>query len=143
MMILTQEGAQAFWKYILKITTPPNPYVHLLGTSYANGHGSTLANFLANELPMSSGYAPIQLVNPGSDWTLANVAAGATATYNTLTWTFTGALTVYGYWVSDDTNSWSWWGESLVPAFTFLAAGGVFTLSLPPYLISCPGVSSC
>jgi hypothetical protein len=143
MIVGTLEGAYLFWDYILKITTPNNPYVHLLGSAYTPLHTSTLANFAANQLPLVSGYAPIQLVNPGANWTITYIAAGAQATYTTLSWTFTAALTVYGYYLSDDGAGISWWGEAFIPAYIFPAAGGLFTLSLPPYLVSCPGVSAC
>ena len=142
-MVLTQEGGNRLWKWILGIVAPVNPFVHLLGSYYNPLHTSTLSNFTANELPLASGYAPIQLVNPSSDWTLTGITAGEQATYNLLTWTFTGAKSVYGYYVSDDTDTVSIWGEVFGVYYTFPAGGGVFTLSLPPYLISCPGVSSC
>lgn len=143
MLIVTQEGATALLKYILKTATPPNPYLHLIGSSISLSHATTLANLLAVELPLSAGYAPIQLSSPGSIWSFANVASGAQATCAAQNWTFTGALNVLGYWLSDDTNSWSWWAELLVPSYTFPAAGGPFSLAPQSYLISCPGVSAC
>jgi hypothetical protein len=143
MIVVTQEGAAVFWDYILGLALAQNPFCHLIGTPFTPGHTNTLATFAALELPLANGYAPIQLTNPGANWTFAAVAAGTTATYKTLNWLFTGALTVYGYFLSDDSNHISWWGEQLIPAYTFPAGGGPFQLQLPPYLISCPGVSAC
>ena len=143
MLILTQEGANALLRYILKLTTPPNPYLHLIGSPIALSHTTTLANLLAVELPLANGYAPIQLTPPGSIWTLNSITAGAQAQAAAQNWTFTGALNVLGYWLSDDTNNWSWWAELLVPSFTFPAGGGPFGLVAYAYEISCPGVSAC
>jgi len=141
--VLSQEGGVLLWQYILGILSAVNPFVHLLGSTFTPAHTSVLSNFAGHELPLASGYAPIQLTNPGANWTLTPIAAGALATHTILPWTFTGALSVYGYYLSDDTHSISWGGELLADVYTFPSSGGLFTLSLPPYLISCPGVTAC
>lgn len=143
MFVLTQEGATIFLKYLLKITVPPNPYLHLIGSPHTVVHTDTLTSLLAVELPLASGYAPVQLTSPGTFWALSNLTAGANALGSTVPWTFTGALSVYGYWLSDDTNMISWGGETFTPSYTFPAGGGPFSMVPNLYQISCPGVSSC
>ena len=46
----------------------------------------------------STGYAPITLV--GASWTTTQVAGVTTAVYSEETFTFTTAVTVYGYYVT-------------------------------------------
>lgn len=64
-----------------------------------------------------SGYASISL-SSGS-WTVTKVGNQEQATYPQQTFTFTGALTVYGYYVTDSGNTKVFWAE--------LASGGPFT----------------
>lgn len=143
MFVMSQEGGLGLWKYMLKLLTPNNPTVHLLGTFYNPTHTSTLSNYAANELPETGGYSPQTLSNPGANWSFSDLAAGVQAQYITLSWMFTAALTVYGYYLSDDINLWSWGGELFSVGYVFPSGGGLFTFNLPLYLISCPGVSSC
>jgi len=130
--------------WIFSVYGPVRPYVHLIGSAYTVLHTSTLSLLAAHELPLSSGYAPIQLGASLGQWSFAPITAGGQATYTgALSWTFSAALSVFGYYLSDDADGLSLWGESFNPYYVFPAGGGTFALTLPPYLISCPGVAAC
>lgn len=143
MLTVTNEGAAALLGAMIGYGSPSDPYVHLMGTAGTPLHSWTESNFAALELALSGGYAPIQLPSPGGDWTPGSVSAGAQATTIVLTWTFTAALTVYGWWFSDSTKTVSWFGDVFTPSYTFPAGGGTFTFQLPLQLLSCPGLASC
>jgi hypothetical protein len=137
-LVATQEGCSRLWLQIWGITALGNPWVHLYGSSHTPAHTDTYSTYSAIELSSGGGYAAQQLTVPGTNWTIATVTAGAQATYITLTWTFTGAESVYGYWLGDSTNTYSLWAEQFAAAFVFPSTGGTFTLSLPPTLTSTP-----
>lgn len=137
-LVVTQEGATLLWQWMLGILTPTNPIVHLFGSAHTPAHTDTESTYAAIELPSANGYAPIVLTSPGTNWTITPDPVGAKATHTAISWTFTAALTVYGYWLSDNSGTISLWAEAFNPAYVFLAGGGVFPLTLPPLLFSQP-----
>ena len=143
MFVLAQEGAEIWLGSMTGGTGPPYPDIHLMGTAGTPIHTWTAANYAALELPLANGYAPISLATPGSDWTQAAIPAGYQYTSIVLSWTFTAALTVYGWYALFHNISIAWGGEEFVPVFGFPSGGGLFTWQLPLQLISCPGVSAC
>jgi hypothetical protein len=137
MMVLTQEGGVLCWKYILGFTPSAILHAHLFAAPHTPAHVDVYADYAAIECA-ASGYAPIPLVNPSVDWTLAPTAYGAQAAYITISWTFTSATTIYGYWLSDSSDTYSVLGELFASPFPYGGGGGTFTLQIPPSLISCP-----
>jgi len=139
-LVVTQEGALALWQQILDIGGGIGfPVLHLLGASYAPLHTSTLANFAANELAVA-GYAPVSLINPTTDWSLTPIGAGNQAQYLLITFTFTAACTIYGYYLSDSADSVSLWGEEFSTPFVYGTLGGSFGIQLINWLASQPSV---
>ncbi len=144
MFVVSQEGAQQALSRLVGATTFNTPWeIHLMGTAGAPVHAWTLANYVALELPLANGYNVQTLVPAGADWAITPVASGGLATSIVLSWTFTAALTVYGWFARDPGSGLSWGGEEFSPAFVFPAGGGLFTWKLPLNLVSCPGVSAC
>jgi len=136
--VLTEEGGLALWRQILQISPGIGyPVVHLIGGNHVVIHADTEASLAAVELAVA-GYAPITLTSPGPNWTLSTLADGAQAVHTPLSWAFTGACLVYGYWLSDQTNTYSLLGETFSAPFTYGAAGGPFTLNLTSYIVSQP-----
>jgi hypothetical protein len=100
-------------------TTPAEGDVAGTYTEVSNGSGYTTGGFTLNSRPQATGQ---------SGWTLpATVAAGGTgswalslgtgstnvpeSTYNQQTWTWTGNVTSYGYYVVGATTGTIWWSE--------------------------------
>lgn len=140
-LVLTQEGAPRLLAWMLGAAKTVLPYLHLLGQPYAPHETSTISQLAANEVGGGLGYAPLQLLSPAAWWTFAQITAGGSAQYITVSWTFTGALTVYGYYVSDDSLPVSLWAELLGQSYPYGSPGGVFALQLNAQLINLPGVS--
>jgi hypothetical protein len=136
---VTQEGAIRIWQQILGISTIGYPYVHLFGSQHTPAHTDTEATYAAIELA-AAGYAPILLGQPSANWTISAIGAGAQAVYLTVSWTFTAAATVWGYWLSDQTQTYSLWAEIFLSSFVYGSSGGPFTLQLQPWLASAPTV---
>jgi hypothetical protein len=137
-LVATQEGTNRLLTWLLQLATPVIPTLHLLGQPYQPLHTSMLSNFAANEVAHGIGYAPVALSPPKAGWTLSGLTDGAEADYLTVSWTFTAAATVYGYYVSDDTFSVSLWGELLAQSYPYGSGGGVFALKIPLQLTSQP-----
>lgn len=136
-LVATQEGCMALWQQLLGLYAIGNPVVRLLGQAYAPQHTDTLATYAPLEV-VGAGYAPIQLANPRPNWQITPLPNGAQAAYPTLSWSFTAAVTVYGYWLNDATATYSLWAEAFASPFVFGPAGGVLNLTLPPTLTSQP-----
>jgi hypothetical protein len=134
--VLTQEGGLALWRQILQITPLlGTPKVHLIGASHTVVHADTETTLAALELA-ASGYAPVGLVS--GNWTLAAIADGAQVNSTPINWTFTSAASVYGYWISDGSSTYSLFGETFANPFLYGPLGGTFTLQLSSYLVSQP-----
>ena len=137
-LVLTQEGASTLWKWVLGITPLNTPNCHLFGEAFTPQHIDTEATFAAYELPRAAGYAPIALATPAEDWTISPISQGAQAVYYPLLWMLTAQVTIYGYWLSDFSNTYSLWAEEFEDPFPLPFGGGYFSLILPPQMVSLP-----
>lgn len=142
MIVVTIEGASVLWQQILKIVDIGYPFVHLIGAAHTPQHSDTEGTFHGVEVPLGNGYAPIQLTQPGANWSFTSVLSGVQAQYLTLTWGFTAAVTIFGYWLSDGTQTYSLWGEAFAGQFTYGPGGGQFNLTMQPWLASWPDVNN-
>ena len=117
--------------------------LHFFGTAHTPVHEDTIAIYSAIE-GGPPGLGPVAL-NP-VNWTFSlypppGPYSAQLATYPPITYTITGAGTIYGYYVSDSGASVAYWGKALGP-FVFTAAGGTFTITLQPWLASQPSRNS-
>lgn len=140
-LVVTQEGATRLLQWMLGISPTAKQTCHLLGQPYTPLHTSLLSNFAANEVTGVAGYSPSPIISPNPYWTLSGLPTGAEATYIILSWTFLAAVTIYGYYLSDDTLGVSLWGELLGASYPYDSSGGVFSLQLPVTLTSQPASS--
>ncbi len=99
--------------------------LHLYSNNYTPGYGSVISNFI--ELVVG-GYAAVTL--NGGLWTFNSLANGAEGVYTPITWTLTGAATIYGYFVTDLAFTTCYWAELLSGApFSYSSGGGTFILN--------------
>jgi hypothetical protein len=136
-IVLTQEGGKLLWQYMLGIKPWTFMTLHLIGDSFTVAHTSTQALLAPHEL-VTVGYGAAQIIPGTANWTFTPITQGQQATYIPLSWTFAGACVVYGYWLSDSTQTISIFGENFAAPFVYNANGGQFVLNLPPTLISVP-----
>jgi hypothetical protein len=82
----------------------------------------SITTSIITEAVGATGYAPITLV--GSSWTTTQTNGTTTAVYSERTFTFTTAVTVYGYYVTSQTGGNLLWVEKFSGAPFQLPAGG-------------------
>lgn len=125
-------------KYTLdKIPATPSLKLRL----FVNNHTPTYADLESDYTQCSAaGYGPQALT--GSNWT-GGVSAGlADYTYPTVTFTFTagGGQTVYGHYVTDETDNTVAWAELWDTPFAIPSGGGSVSVTLEWKDEECPGV---
>lgn len=140
-LVATLEGELALWGQILSINSIGYPVLHLFNQPHTPLHTDTAATYAAIE-GGPPGYGPVALTQPAANWTFQDWPVpppftAVLATYQPITWQFTGAGTIYGYFVTAEGSNVALWGEALGP-FIFTALGGTFTLQLMPWLASQP-----
>jgi hypothetical protein len=119
-----------FFDWFLKAVLAGGPgstsvNLHLFTNSPVITKNSVFADF--TEPGGGLGYAAI--VIPSGSFTVALAGGVEKATLGTQTFTLTGAVTINGYFVSDNANTLFYWGETGGP-FAFSSAGGTLGVSL-------------
>jgi len=123
-----EQGIQAFLEpYLLHNATPAGDLkLHL----YTNNHAPTIGDTFANYTECTDpGYSVTALT--GANWSFSNVGGVSTASFPMITWTFVGAVTIYGYYVTDAATSKLCWAEKFA---TQLSLGAGQSLNLTPQL---------
>ena len=112
--------------YITNMVSPTNLVLHL----YSNDPtiAAALTTSTITEVGAGIGYAPITLV--GTAWTTTTPGGLGTAVYSEVTFTFTTAQSVYGYYVTSTSSSQLLWIERFSGApFTLPSGGGTIAIS--------------
>jgi hypothetical protein len=123
-------GEVTLLQYLVALATPTNLVLHLYTNDPTSGPnpfapGTVIANFTE---AAATGYNPITLV--GSNWTTTTPASLGTAVYSEVTFTFTTAVSVYGYYVTSTNASTLLWCERFSGApFTLPTGGGTIGIS--------------
>lgn len=136
-LVLTQEGGVLLWQYLLGILPSKPAVVHLIGKPHTASHADTQSTLAAVEAS-GGGYAPINLTGQTANWGLAEIVAGATASYIQLSFPVAAGTTIYGYWLSDQANQYSMFAETFVSPITTSSLGEPFLLDLMAMLTSPP-----
>jgi hypothetical protein len=124
-------------KWALMLSTPTKPLLRLMGSSHTAVHTDTGASLNAVELPAANGYAPVSLSDQ-TQWVFTVQPSGVLVAYPAVTWTFTAALQVYGYYLTDGGGTVSLWAETFGAPYVYPAGGGVFQLQAQATLTSPP-----
>jgi hypothetical protein len=102
---------------MLNYQAASNLTVHLFTNNHTVADSDTLSSYTESS---QSGYT-VQTLS-GATWTVANVAGVITATYPAVTFSYTAAETLYGYYVLQSTTP--VWSENFGSAFTIPSSGG-------------------
>lgn len=75
-------------------------------------------------------YTPLAVAN--TDWTVATSSGTTSATRAMYAWAISGSCTVYGYFVTNSSNTTLYWAENFASPITFPTGGGTldFTASV-------------
>jgi len=119
-LVVPNSGERLLLSYLVNNAVPSNLKLHLYVNDYIPDEGSTLANFTECA---AAGYAPITLT--GANWTITTDTNGVTtASYPEVTFTITSGTTIYGYYVTDNTDTQVVWAERFSDAPHQLPSGG-------------------
>jgi len=98
---------------------------------YTNNHTPVASDTLANYTECTdTNYAAVTLT--GANWSVADNGSGTSqATYPTVNWTFAGAVTIYGYHVTDGATTKVCWAELFSASLSFGAGQTLaFTINI-------------
>lgn len=111
-------------QYIVNMLAPSNPVLHLYKNNYTPVESSTVINFVENN---ETGYVPVTLV--ASSWTTTSLSGVSTAVYSAQTFVFGTAATIYGYYVTNISNSLLWAEQFSSSSFVLPSGGGSVAIS--------------
>lgn len=120
MILVPNEGEVELLSRLLNKNTTGNVVIRL----YTNNHTPDEADVKSTYTESTAlGYAAITLV--GATWTVATAAGVTTATYPQQTFSYTaGEPSVYGYYVTDLSNSVLLWVEAFTDGPYVVPSGG-------------------
>jgi hypothetical protein len=99
--------------------------LHLFTNNYTPGKGDTTSSVTEAS---DGSYSAATLT--GASWSIATVSHTTTATYPAVTFTFAGAQTVYGYYLTDSGGTTLVGAELFASALTIPSSGGTITVTL-------------
>lgn len=120
-LVVPNSGEVKLLEYIVNKTAPTNLVLHL----YVNDVDLSTETFSTGSFTEASetGYASVTLT--GSNWTASTSSGISSAVYNTgITFSFTVGQDVYGYYVTNTSNSILWAEEFPGAPFSLPSGGG-------------------
>lgn len=103
-LVVPDVGEIVLLQYLLKMTTPTDPVLHLYNNDVTPSESTILSNL--TEPSGSTGYAAVTL--PGTSWTTTQVAGVTTGVFSERTFTFTTGVSIYGYYVTNTAGALLW-----------------------------------
>lgn len=130
MALLTPDvGEVQLLKYMLNAATPDNVKYHLYTNNKTPAEADVLSQFTSSA--SATGYnGPLTLT--GSSWTLGTSSGTTTATYATITFSYTTTETVYGYYVTNNAATSLLWAEVFNSGSPFQIPVGGGTVNVTP-----------
>lgn len=129
-LVVPDIGKVELLKYMLKVTASQNQILHL----YSNDPTISDLTILSDLTEASgSGYSPINLT--GTNWNVNQ--ANTTASYPEQTFAFTGAISIFGYYVTNTNGDLLWCERFTNAPFALPSSGGQIAISLNISLNDC------
>ena len=125
-LLAPKVGAEQLSKVLVNNVAPTNVKLHLYTNNHTPAEGDVLGSYTEST---AAGYAAAVLT--GASWTItAGSSAGAVASYPQVTFTYTAAETVYGYYVTDNSSLILLWAELFTGGpFVVPSAGGTIQVT--------------
>lgn len=116
---------QLLLKYIVGLTAPGSPVIHLYEADLTPGEATTMGDFSETG---KSGYSAMTLTS--SAWTVATITSNVTtASYSQQTFSFTTGADIYGYYITDTGNALLWCERFTGAPFRLPSGGGTIAIS--------------
>lgn len=129
-LIVPDVGKVELLKYALKNAASQNQILHLYSNDPTISDLTVLTDFTE---VTGSGYSQISLL--GSNWTVN--PTNTTASYPEQTFIFSGAVVVYGYYVTNTDGDLLWCERFTNAPFSIPASGGQIAITLNITLSDC------
>lgn len=124
-------GKQLILENTLGKTAPSDWTLHLFKTDVTPTATSVVGDFVQSD---GTGYAP-QTMSP-ADWTIGTDGASGKKAQNVKeTFTYTGAATVYGYYVTNAAGTTLIGAENFGEAYTLGSSGGTVNVTLAAIIL--------
>ena len=118
-LVLPNAGEVVLMNYILNKAAPSDVRIHLYTNNITPAEDTVLIDLTE---ATESGYAPIALPNAG--WTVSTASDITTGVHSQVTFSFTENATLYGYYITDSTDTNLLWLESFDTGPFVLGSGG-------------------
>ena len=126
-LVVPNAGELIILQYMVNKTDPGDLILHLYSNDQSLVEGTVVGNLSENT---EDGYVKATLA--GADWSTALVSTNtATASHTEKTFAFTAGATVYGYYVTDNSEATLLWAERFSGAPFVLPSGGG-TIAITP-----------
>ena len=102
-----------------------NAKLHLFTNNYTPTKTDTTSSYTEAS---DTSYAAVALT--GTNWSVTTVSSVTTGTYPAQTFTFAGAQTVYGYYITNNAGTTLIGAEAFPSALTIPSGGGTITITL-------------
>lgn len=113
-------------KVMLGINSYANPVLHLFSNNYTPTTTDTVSNYTEVS---ATGYSS-QSLSPGN-WTVSLISGVEVASYITLSFTLGSSATIYGYYLTDSTNTVLVGAEQFSGSpYVYPSIGGTLNISL-------------
>jgi len=120
-LVVPDEGERRMLEYIVNRSSPTDLTLRL----YTNAVSLSDEGFVAADFSEASGGGYIAVTLPGSNWTVSTTSGISVATYAVgVTFNFTVAADLYGYYLTDSSGTVMWAEEFPNPPFRMPAGGG-------------------
>lgn len=114
-------------KYMLNHTSATDTKMHLYTSNITPAESDVIGDYTPNEASDGS-YTPASLT--GASWTFSSVGGTTTASYAQQSFSFSSSANVYGYYVTDNSDTNLLWAERFnVAPFQIPSEGGEIAIT--------------
>ena len=124
-LVVSNVGDVLALNRLLNVASTADVVCHLFSNSYSPQKTDTVSSYTECS---AAGYAAITCT--GASWVVATVSSVTTASYPAITFNFTGAQTVYGYYITDSAGTTLLLAEAFPTALAIPSGGGSVTVTL-------------
>lgn len=121
-LLVPNQGEAELLAVMVNLHAASDLVLHLFTGNLTPSLTTVVTDALLTEPSGGSGYAAISLT--GASWAVATVSTITTATYPLQTFTFTSAVSVYGYYITNTAGTKLMWVERFSGAPYTLPSGG-------------------
>jgi len=127
MPIISPDAGEALLlSYMLNKTPPANVRLHL----FTSPTTAPTESILLSDITEAADASYVAPALAGASWTITTTSGVTTASYPEVTFTFAGAQSVFGYYVTDGANTTVLWIERFSGApFTLPSGGGTIAIT--------------